>query len=150
MIHYREARKEDLPDIVRMLADDELGSTRECYEEPLPNAYIEAFRAITNQIGNQVIVAVEETSIIGCLQLTIIPGLARKGMKRAQIEAVRIDSDYRGRGIGEALCNEAISIARLEKCGLIQLTTDKQRDNAHRFYNRLGFVASHEGLKLML
>jgi|SRR5690625_1124602 len=150
MIHFREAREEDLPAIVRMLADDELGSNRECYEEPLPDVYSEAFSAITKQVGNQIIVAVEEVAVIGCLQLTIIPGLARKGMKRAQIEAVRIDSDYRGKRIGEALFNEAISIARSEKCGLIQLTTDKQRGDAYRFYNRLGFVASHEGLKLML
>lgn len=149
MVYFRRARKEDLPVIVKLLADDELGATRERYEEKLPDEYFEAFAEIDMQKGNQIIVAVDGASIIGCLQLTIIPGLARLGMKRAQIEAVRIDRSYRGKGIGELLFKEAISIAKSEECGLVQLTTDKQREDAHRFYDRLGFVASHEGMKLI-
>lgn len=145
----RKAYIEDLPDIVRMLADDELGSQREKYEDPLPEEYYQAFNAIESQIGNQILVATENQVVIGCLQLTIIPGLARQGMKRAQIEGVRVDGKQRGKGTGEALLKEAIAIAKSEACGLVQLTTDKQRDDAHRFYEQLGFTASHEGMKLI-
>ncbi|GAA0339904.1 GNAT family N-acetyltransferase [Oceanobacillus sp. FSL W7-1281] len=148
-MHFRKAQKEDLRAIVRLLADDELGSGRERYEDPLPEEYDQAFDAIEAQIGNQVILALEEEVVIGCVQLTIIPGLARLGMKRAQIEGVRVDKKYRGKQIGEALFKEAIAIAKAEKCGLVQLTTDKQRNDAHRFYERLGFSASHEGMKLI-
>ena len=145
----RKAYIEDLPDIVRMLADDELGSHREKYEDPLPNDYYQAFKSIESQIGNQILVATENQVVIGCLQLTIIPGLARQGMKRAQIEGVRVDGKQRGKGTGEALLKEAIAIAKSEECGLVQLTTDKQRNDAHRFYEQLGFAASHEGMKLI-
>jgi len=148
-MHFRKVQKEDLRAIVRLLADDELGSGRERYEDPLPEEYDQAFDAIEAQIGNQVILALEEEVVIGCVQLTIIPGLARLGMKRAQIEGVRVDKKYRGKQIGEALFKEAIAIAKAEKCGLVQLTTDKQRNDAHRFYERLGFSASHEGMKLI-
>ncbi len=147
---FRKANKKDLHSIVRLLADDELGAQREHFTEPLPEVYYDAFNAIESQIGNQIIVATENEQVIGCLQLTIIPGLARQGMRRAQIEGVRIDRAYRGRQIGEKLFEEAISIAKSEKCGMVQLTTDKQRSDAHRFYERLGFLASHEGMKLML
>src|SRR5690625_1076230 len=133
-----------------MLADDELGSQREKYEDPLPEEYYQAFNAIESQIGNQMLVATENQVVIGCLQLTIIPGLARQGMKRAQIEGVRVDRDYRGKKIGEKLFKEAIAIAKSQECGLVQLTTDKQRGDAHRFYDKLGFSASHEGMKLIL
>lgn len=148
-MHFRKAQKEDLPAIVRLLADDGLGSGRERYEDPLPEEYDQAFDAMEAQIGNQVILALEEEEVIGCIQLTIIPGLARLGMKRAQIEGVRVDKKYRGKRVGEALFKEAIAIAKAEKCGLVQLTTDKQRNDAHRFYERLGFSASHEGMKLI-
>lgn len=149
-MEFRKAREEDLHSIVRLLADDELGSQRERFEDPLPTAYYEAFHAIESQIGNQIILAVENQKVIGCLQLTIIPGLARQGMKRAQIEGVRVDRNYRGKKIGEKLFKEAISIAKSEDCGLVQLTTDKQRSDAHRFYEKLGFIASHEGMKILL
>jgi ribosomal protein S18 acetylase RimI-like enzyme len=145
----RKANKEDLQAIVRLLADDELGSQRERYVEPLPANYFEAFTAIEAQVGNQIILAIDGQTVIGCLQLTIIPGLVRLGMKRAQIEGVRVDKRYRRKGIGESLFEEAIAIAKSEKCGLVQLTTDKQRAEAHRFYERLGFLASHEGMKLI-
>ncbi|MFD1416109.1 GNAT family N-acetyltransferase [Oceanobacillus jeddahense] len=148
-MYFRKAQKADLPAIVRLLADDELGSRRERYEDPLPEEYDQAFDAIEVQIGNQILLAMEEEKVIGCIQLTIIPGLARLGMKRAQIEGVRIDKNYRGKRIGEALFKEAIAIAKTEGCGLVQLTTDKQRNEAYRFYERLGFSASHEGMKLI-
>ncbi|WP_040984114.1 GNAT family N-acetyltransferase [Oceanobacillus jeddahense] len=148
-MYFRKAQKADLPAIVRLLADDELGSRRERYEDPLPEEYDQAFNAIEVQIGNQILLAMEEEKVIGCIQLTIIPGLARLGMKRAQIEGVRIDKNYRGKRIGEALFKEAKAIAKTEGCGLVQLTTDKQRNEAYRFYERLGFSASHEGMKLI-
>ncbi len=148
-MNFRKATISDLPEIIRLLADDELGSQREHYEIPLPEAYSEAFKAIEAQTGNQIILAVEVDVVMGCLQLTIIPGLARLGMKRAQIEAVRVDRKYRGNKVGEALFKEAIAIAKSEKCGLVQLTTDKSREDAHRFYTQLGFTASHEGMKLI-
>ncbi|KON88795.1 GNAT family acetyltransferase [Sporosarcina globispora] len=148
-MHFRKANEEDLPAIVRLLADDELGAKRERYEESLPDCYYKAFKGIEAQAGNQIILAIDGQMVIGCLQLTIIPGLARQGMKRAQIEGVRVDQRCRGKGVGEALFNEAISIAKSEECGLVQLTTDKQRDDAHRFYNKMGFIASHEGMKLI-
>ena len=150
MIEFRTARVEDLPAIVRLLADDPLGVTRERDEEPLPRAYREAFDSIQAQTGNEVIVAVDGGEVIGCLQFTVVPGLSRLGMKRAQIESVRVDRRQRGQGVGEAILRHAIDRAREAGCGLIQLTTDKSRPDALRFYERLGFVASHEGLKLAL
>src|SRR5690625_3129511 len=136
-MEFRKANEKDLPAIVRLLADDKLGSQRECFEEPLPAVYYEAFKAIEAQDGNQVIVAVEDQKVIGCLQLTMIPGLARQGMKRAQIEGVRVDRNYRGKKIGEKLFEEAIHMAKSENCGMVQLTTDKQRKDANRCYAKL-------------
>jgi GNAT superfamily N-acetyltransferase len=146
----RPAIASDLTEIVRLLADDPLGATRERFEDPLPPAYGEAFAAIARRDGDSILVAIEGETIVGCLQLTLIPGLARQGMTRAQIEAVRVDSSHRSQGIGAALFRVAIDLAREAGCGLVQLTTDKSRPEAHRFYERLGFVASHEGMKLPL
>lgn len=148
-MNFREANLNDLPEIVRLLADDELGSKRERNESPLPNTYYEAFEAIEAQVGNQIILAVDGSDVIGCVQLTIIPVLSRQGMKRAQIEGVRVAKQYRGDKVGEALCKKAIAIAKMENCGLVQLTTDKKRKDAQRFYDRIGFIASHEGMKLI-
>lgn len=149
-MEFKTATVHHLPAIVRLLADDELGVTRERYEHPLPKAYVDAFAKMNQQFGNSIIVALDNHEVIGCLQLTIIPGLARLGMTRGQIEGVRIDSGYRGKGVGEALLRYAINEARAMGCGMIQLTTDKKRKDAHRFYERLGFVASHDGMKLLL
>ncbi|GGE61330.1 GNAT family N-acetyltransferase [Priestia taiwanensis] len=149
-MNFRKATKDDVQAIVRLLADDELGEKRENYKNPLPNEYYDAFADIEAQNGNQVLLVVDNQTVIGCLQLTIIPGLAQLGMKRAQIEGVRVDKSYRGKGIGEALFQEAIRIAKEAKCRIVQLSTDKQRKDAHRFYERFGFVASHEGMKLHL
>ncbi|NKI72234.1 GNAT family N-acetyltransferase [Collimonas pratensis] len=149
-MEFRHATEKDLAAIVRLLADDALGAGRERYEQPLPQAYVGAFSAIQKQHGNFILLAVERAEVIGCLQLTLIPGLARLGMTRAQIEGVRVAAAHRGKGIGEALFEQAIGYAREQGCGLVQLTTDKSRDDAHRFYQRLGFVESHVGMKLML
>lgn len=149
-VTFRTATREDLPAIVRMLADDPLGATRERYDDPLPQAYFDAFDAMQAQGGNDYILAEVDGAAAGCLQLTIIPGLSRLGMSRAVIEGVRVAAACRGRGIGEALFRHAIAQARAAGCGLVQLTTDKTRPDALRFYERLGFAASHEGMKLAL
>ncbi len=146
----RSARRDDLPAIVRLLADDPLGATRERMENPLPAAYFDAFDAVTAQKGNDVLVFEEDGAVIGCLQLTFLPGLSHLGTTRAQIEMVRVAAAHRGRKLGEALIGHAIEAARAAGCGLVQLTTDKARAEARRFYERLGFVASHDGMKLRL
>ena len=149
-VTIRRAVAADLPAIVRLLADDPLGQTRERYAEPLPAEYLKAFAEIETQAGNQVLVAMAGAAVIGCLQLTLIPGLTRLGMTRAQIEGVRVSADRRGEKLGERLIFHAIDLARDAGCGLVQLTTDASRGDAHRFYERLGFAASHVGMKLVL
>lgn len=149
-ISFRDATAGDLPEIVRLLADDALGAQRERFEDPLPQAYYDAFAALQAQAGNRILLAMMDGRIAGCAQLTLIPGLSHIGTLRAQIEAVRIDSSMRGHGIGEKLIRRCIELAREAGCGLVQLTTDKSRADAHRFYERLGFVGSHLGMKLKL
>jgi len=146
----RIARREDVPTIVALLADDPLGRRRETNSDPPPPAYWQAFDDIAGQTGNFLLVAERGSAVAGCLQLTVIPGLSRRGTKRGLIEAVRVAAAYRGQGVGEALVRHAIEIARAEGCGLVQLTSDKSRPDAHRFYERIGFVASHVGMKLSL
>jgi ribosomal protein S18 acetylase RimI-like enzyme len=149
-IIIRCARHEDVPAIVALLADDPLGRTREDDADPLPDAYWQAFDAIAAQSGNFLLVAESGGAVTGCLQLTIIPGLSRRGMKRGLIEAVRIGAAARGQGLGEKLVRHTIEMARAEGCGVVQLTSDRSRMGAHRFYKRLGFAASHVGMKLAL
>jgi len=146
----RPALREDVPAIVALLADDPLGRTREDYADPLPDNYWRAFDEIGAQPGNLLLVAERAGAVAGCLQLTVIPGLSRRGMKRGLIEGVRVGPGERGQGLGERLVRHAIDIARAEGCGLVQLTSDKSRAGAHRFYERLGFAASHVGMKLEL
>jgi ribosomal protein S18 acetylase RimI-like enzyme len=147
-ITIRPARRDDLPAIVALLADDALGRQRETDSDPLPAAYWQAFDDIAAQGGNHLLVADRAGAVVGCLQLTIIPGLSRRGMRRGLVEAVRVSGACRGLGIGETLLRHAIEMSRAADCGLVQLTTDKSRPNAHRFYERLGFAASHLGMKL--
>jgi GNAT superfamily N-acetyltransferase len=147
-MEFREAAEADLPQIVRLLAEDPLGAQRERNADPLPQSYRDAFRRMRAQPGNRLLVALEGEAVVGCLQLTVIAGLSRQGLTRAQLEGVRVAKARRGSGIGEALMRHAIALARAEGCGLVQLTTDRRRGDAHRFYERLGFVASHLGMKL--
>ena len=149
-LSFRLARAGDVPDIVRMLADDPLGSTRERFEQPLPEAYGQAFRAIDADANNELVVAVQDDRVVGVLQLTFIPYLTYQGGWRALIEGVRVASGTRSRGVGTALLECAIVRARERGCIMVQLTTDKARVDARRFYEALGFVASHEGMKLHL
>jgi len=146
---FRKATKEDIPQIVKMIADDELGKLREDYKDPLPSIYYEAFDIIDND-HNQELIVIQDSdgSIIGTLQLSFIQYLTYKGGIRAQIEAVRIRKDKRGGGLGETLFKWAIQRAKDRDAHLIQLTTDKKRPEALKFYEMLGFKASHEGMKL--
>lgn len=146
----RAARPDDVPDIVRLLADDPLGAKRERYETPLPASYGTAFERIDADPGQFLAVVEDGGSVKGTLQLSIIPYLTYQGRPRALIEAVRVDASLRGTGVGRRLFEWAIERAREAGCHLIQLTTDKQRPDALRFYEGLGFVASHEGMKLKL
>jgi GNAT superfamily N-acetyltransferase len=143
----RPARPEDLPAIVRLYAGDPLGAGRERAETPLPAAYLIAFQEIENDPHNELIVVETEGQIVGTLQLTLISCLNRLGGKRALVEAVHVDARFRGHGIGMAMMEWVIERARAEGCRLVQLTTDTRRPDAHRFYTRLGFVASHLGMK---
>jgi GNAT superfamily N-acetyltransferase len=147
---FRRATEADVPDIVRMLADDMLGSSRETLgAESLPR-YLSAFRAIDADTNQFLLVVDDGTGIVGTLQLTFIAGLSRGGLKRGLVEAVRVAGDRRGEKIGEAMLAWAVEKCRQERCGVVQLTTDKSRTDAHRFYDRLGFEPSHIGYKMKL
>ncbi len=149
-IQIRRAARQDLPAIVRLLADDPLGNLRESYTSPLPAAYLEAFAEIDRDPHNELVVAEHAGEVVGVLQLTFIRYLTFQGGRRAQIEGVRISKSYRGQGIGRRMFEWAIERARQEGCHLVQLTTNKERPEALEFYLQLGFTNSHEGLKLYL
>ena len=148
-IVLRLAAVGDVPAIVSLLADDVLGSSRESEGDDLA-PYLAAFAAIDEAPGQLLVVACAGDAVVATFQLSFIPGLSRRGTLRAQVEGVRVHAAQRGSGLGAALITWAIEESRRRGCGLVQLTTDKQRGDAHRFYERLGFVASHEGLKLTL
>lgn len=147
---YRRAVAADVPVIVQMLADDALGAMRERAEPPLPQSYFDAFTAIDRDPNIELIVAETAGRVIGTVQLTFTPGLSRQGMWRATIEAVRIAAGERNKGIGAAMIHHTIARARARGCGVIQLTSDKSREDAQRFYERLGFTRTHVGMKLSL
>jgi GNAT superfamily N-acetyltransferase len=144
----RRARREDIGAIVRMLADDQLGATRDDPKDLDP--YLRAFEQIDADPNQLLVVATSDDEPVGTLQLTIIPGLARRGALRGQVEAVRIHADHRGSGLGAELMRWAIDESRRRGCALVQLTSDVLRTDAHRFYERLGFLPSHTGFKLKL
>ena len=147
-LRIRDAVPADLPAIIDLLADDVLGRAREA--ATVDPAYARAFHAIEQDPNHRLLVAEQDERIVGCFQLTYLPGLSRGGAWRAQIESVRIAAPVRGGGIGATMMRWAVERARERGCALVQLTTDKRRPDAHRFYRRLGFEASHEGMKLML
>lgn len=146
----RDGVAADLPELVILLADDALGAFREQTSDEGLEVYQQAMSEILAQQGNRVLVAELHGKIVGCLQLTVIPGLAHRGARRGQIESVRIASHLRGHGLGEVMMRQAIEIARQAGCRIVQLTTDRTRADAHRFYQRLGFQVTHMGLKLEL
>ncbi|MGW1556546.1 N-acetyltransferase family protein [Streptomyces sp. NPDC002144] len=147
-LEIRAATVADVPAIVAMLADDPLGAQRETPEDLAP--YLTAWERLAADPNQHLVVAVRKSRVIGTLQLTIIPGLSRRGSVRSIIEAVRVHADERGSGLGTRLIEWAIEESRCQGCQLVQLTSDRARTNAHRFYERLGFTASHVGFKLQL
>jgi len=152
-IVFRTATRTDLAAIVALLADDPLGREREAAgasPAAVDARYVAAFDAIAADANQQLVVVTEGDTVVGTLQLSFIPGIARQGAWRGQIEAVRIAAQRRDAGLGQRMFEWAIARCRERGCTLVQLTTDKRRPDAHRFYERLGFVASHEGYKLAL
>ncbi|MFJ9039807.1 GNAT family N-acetyltransferase [Streptomyces sp. NPDC102406] len=147
-LEIRAASAEDVPAIVAMLADDPLGARRESPDDLTP--YLAAQARLSADPNQHLVVAVRQGRVVGTLQLTVVPGLSRKGATRSIIEGVRIHADERGSGLGTRLIEWAIEESRRQDCQLVQLTSDATRTDAHRFYERLGFTASHVGFKLAL
>lgn len=146
----RPARRDDLQAIVDLLADDSLGATREAAGPPYDPVYDAAFSALDEDPNQYLAVADLEGAAVGVLQLSFIPGLSRKGLWRGQIESVRVQRGLRSKGLGRIMFEWAIDTCRARSCGLVQLTTDASRQDAHKFYESLGFSASHHGYKLNL
>ncbi|MBA2945408.1 GNAT family N-acetyltransferase [Streptomyces himalayensis] len=144
-LEIRAATAEDIPAIVGMLADDPLGAQRESPDDLQP--YTTAYARLAGDPHQHLVVAVRDGRVVGTLQLTIIPGLSRRGSTRSIIEGVRIHADERGSGLGSRLIEWAVDESRRQDCQLVQLTSDATRTDAHRFYERLGFTASHVGFK---
>lgn len=147
---FRQATRADLPSIVRMLADDELGSQRECYEDPLPESYYSAFERIEKDPNHELIVAEQGGQVIGTLHLIFLPSISFQGGLRSQVESVRVDKRLQSQGIGSRMMKWTIERARQRGAHVMQLTSHKTRVDAHRFYERLGFKGSHLGMKLSL
>ncbi|MFF5156107.1 GNAT family N-acetyltransferase [Streptomyces sp. NPDC000348] len=147
-LEIRTAVADDVPAIVGMLADDPLGAQRESPDDLDP--YLTALERLSADPNQHLVVAVRAGRVVGTLQLTVVPGLSRRGATRSIIEAVRVHADERGSGLGSRLVEWAIDASRREGCQLVQLTSDNTRTDAHRFYERLGFTASHVGFKLPL
>ena len=150
VIVFRNATRIDVPLLVKMLADDPLGLLRERYEDPLPESYLEAFEVIDADPNHELIVAEVDGDVAGFLQVSFLLNLTYQGRWRALIEGVRVNKKYRGEGVGRALFEQAIGRARARNCHVVQLTTDKKRPEALAFYEKLGFKASHEGMKMHL
>lgn len=149
-LRVRAATRDDLPEIVAMLADDIKGASREDASLPLDPGYVAAFEALAADSKLLLAVAELDGRVVGTVQLAALPGLSRKGLPRGYIEAVRIASDLRGQGLGAELIGWAVDWCRAAGCGMVQLTTQRDRVDAHRFYDRLGWERSHLGYKLTL
>ncbi|WP_159769953.1 GNAT family N-acetyltransferase [Streptomyces sp. HM190] len=147
-LEIRPAAQDDIADIVAMLADDPLGAQRESPDDLTP--YLTALERLSSDPHQHLVVAVRNGRVVGTLQLTVIPGLSRRGSTRSIIEGVRVHADERGSGLGTHLIEWAIAESRRQECQLVQLTSDITRTDAHRFYERLGFEATHVGFKLPL
>lgn len=149
-LKYRKATKEDLEDIVALLIEDDLGKTREVLNDAVDAHYLKAFDLIDKDPNQYLMVCIMNDSIVGTCHLTIMPSLTLHGSIRMQIEAVRISEKMRGQNIGEHMINHAIEYGKAHGCTIIQLTTNKQRLRAKKFYEKIGFEATHEGMKLLL
>ncbi|MDO9024296.1 GNAT family N-acetyltransferase [Zwartia sp.] len=150
-MHFRIAQQTDLADIIKMLADDPLGSQREEFSDPVKPCYLEAFNHIDADPNNEIIVAADhDNRLLGFLQITYIPNLTLQGSWRAQLEGVRVNTSKRSTGIGKALVEHAIERAKIRGCHMVQLTSNSMRQDALRFYQSLGFNPSHVGFKLSI
>jgi len=149
-LKVRKMKKNDLDIVINLLADDDLGQFRETKAHVIHTDYIRAFERINSDANQYAAVFERNGEIIGCLQITFIPGLSRQGCLRGQIEGVRVSRDFRGKGYGTKMINWAISECNNRGCGMVQLTSDKKRGKALTFYEGFGFMKSHEGLKLTL
>jgi ribosomal protein S18 acetylase RimI-like enzyme len=148
-VTIRRARRDDVSVIVAMLADDPLGGARERIEEPLPPSYFQAFEKLEHDPHIRLVVAEDgKGTVVGCLQLCILPGLSSQGASRGLIEDVRVAMPYRSRGIGEQMVQWAVKEARAKGCKLVELLTHNTRVDAQRFYRRLGFQPTHVGMML--
>lgn len=147
-IIIRPAERGDVAAIVALLADDVLGAARETVSDPPDPAYLRAFEAVDLNPNDVLLVAVDGARVVACGQLTVLHGLSRRGTSRGLIESVRVASSHRSGGLGERLIRRIIEIARERGCGMVQLTSDASRTRAHAFYARLGFEATHVGMKL--
>ncbi|MFC6086343.1 GNAT family N-acetyltransferase [Sphaerisporangium aureirubrum] len=147
-VSFRAARRDDVPLIVALLTDDPIGAGRE--GDPSDEAYLRAFEAIDADPRQELIVAESDGRVVATMQITFVPGLSRRGGERALIEAVRVGAAMRGQGLGRTMMRWAVDRARERGCRMVQLTSDKARGDAHRFYTSLGFVDSHVGFKLAL
>ena len=147
---FRRALEADLQAIIALLGDDDIAKSREGFQAELTGEVRVAFTEISGDVNNELWVAELAGQVIATLQLTIIPGLSRNGMRRGLIEAVRVHGEHRSKGIGELFMKHVIDRAKERGCGLVQLTTDVRRAAAQRFYLRLGFEPSHVGMKLKL
>ena len=149
-IIFRVATHTDVPSIVRLLADDELGSLREKYENPIPESYYSAYELVDKDPNHELIVAELDAKVIGTLHLMFLPSLSFQGGLRAQVESVRVDTHHQNQGIGSQMMKWAIQRAKARKAHIVQLMTHQSRADAHRFYERLGFKGTHLGMKLSL
>lgn len=149
-MEFREALFKDLPDIIDLLHNDVLGADREKRSDEMDIRYVKAFERISSETDNSVYVAVKNHKVVGTFQLTFIQNLTYSGGIRAQIEGVRVHEELRGTGLGQLMINNAIELSKARGAHLVQLTTDKKRPEAIKFYEKLGFVSSHEGMKLHL
>ena len=149
-IIFRAATRNDVPYIVRLLADDDLGSQREAYQDPLPDSYYAAFEQIDHDPNHELIVADANGKVVGTLHLMFLPSISYKGGLRAQVESVRVVKECQNHGIGSRMMKWAMQRASSRGAHTIQLTTHKSREDAHRFYERLGFQKSHLGMKFSL
>ena len=149
-IIFRIATHADVPSIVRLLADDDLGSLRERYENPIRESYYSAYELINSDPNHELIVAELNREVIGTLHLIFLPSLSFQGGLRAQIESVRVDTHHQNQGVGSQMMKWAIQRAKDRYAHIVQLATHKSRADAHRFYERLGFKGSHLGMKLSL
>jgi GNAT superfamily N-acetyltransferase len=151
MIEFGEAQEHEIADVVHLLHDDPFGATRESPDAAGLEPYLAAFRAIAADDNNQLVVGRgDDRNVVAVAQLTFLPSMTYGGSWRAQIEGVRVARQLRRQGVAKAFFAHLIDLARARGCRLVQLTTDKRRPEALAFYERLGFAATHEGMKLSL